>query len=357
LSPPATFARRLFPTGKPSGRKLLRWAIVLVLIVVAVVFGLRYWTHGRLYISTDNAYVNAHTVEIAPQVSGAVTAVHVRDNGKVARGEPLFDIDPQPYRIALDKAEAQLALARQSVSQESAGVVAAEAEVKQREAELRNARSNVERTAQLVRQGFLSRQGGESAATQLATAQAALQAARANVEKARSALGEKGNDNAAVRAAEAAVRQAQLDLQHTRVTSPTAGSVANLNLRPGNTVQAGVPLFVVIASDEYWVDANFKETELQRIHPGQHAEIHVDMYPDQVFEGVVESVSGGSGTAFSLLPPQNATGNWVKVTQRVPVRIRVLDPDPQHPLRIQTTASVEVRTAPADGREVAQMQR
>ena len=119
----------------------------------------------------------------------------------------------------------------------------------------------------------------------------------------------------------------------------------SLSLRPGNTVQPGAPLFVVIGDQDYWVDANFKETELKEIRPGQKATIKSDVYPDHPFHGVVQSLSGGSGTAFSLLPAQNATGNWVKVTQRVPVRIRVEDPDPQHPLRIGTTATVKVRKA------------
>ncbi len=125
--------------------------------------------------------------------------------------------------------------------------------------------------------------------------------------------------------------------------APTAGLGANLTLQPGNTVQPGVPLFVVISDNEFWVDANFKETQLKEIRTGQHAQVTVDMYPDHPFRGTVQSLAGGSGTAFSLLPPQNATGNWVKVTQRVPVRIRVEDPDPQHPLRIGTSATVDVR--------------
>jgi membrane fusion protein (multidrug efflux system) len=163
------------------------------------------------------------------------------------------------------------------------------------------------------------------------------------VAQARSALGRGGEQNAAVQAAQAAVDQAELDLERTHVVSPTSGTIANLSLRPGNTVQPGVPLFVVIGDQDYWLDANFKETELKEIRPGQKAEIRSDVYPDHPFHGVVQSLSGGSGTAFSLLPAQNATGNWVKVTQRVPVRIRVEDPDPQHPLRIGTTATVKVR--------------
>jgi membrane fusion protein (multidrug efflux system) len=277
-----------------------------------------------------------------------VTAVHVRDNQRVNPGDALFDIDPRPFRVAVEKAEAQLDLARQGTLEESAAVAQSEAQLAQRQAELRNAQSNDWRTRQLVSSGFLSKQGGETARTQVRTAQAAVRAAEAAVQQAKSALGKTGEENAAVRAAMAAVEQARLDLEHTHVVATAAGTIANLSLQPGNTVQPGAPLFVVIGNQEYWVDANFKETELKRIRQGQSVEVTVDMYPDQPFHGVVESVSGGAGTAFSLLPPQNATGNWVKVTQRVPVRIRITDPDPARPLRIGTTAGVEVR-APEGG--------
>jgi len=328
-----------------SLKKLIKWVVIAGVIIAAAVFGYRYWIHGQRYATTDNAYLNANTVEVAAQVSGSVTKVYVRDNQPVNVGDPLFDIDKRPFEVALEKANAQLQLAKQSVSQQNAAILAAEAQVSQRRAELENARSNNARTQRLVRQGFLSEQGAETARTGQATAEAAFHAAQANLEQARSALGETGPNNASIQAAEAAVHQAELDLEHAHVVASTKGTVANLTLRPGNTVQPGGPLFAIISTQEYWADANFKETELEDIRPGQHATITTDMYPDHPFNGVVESVSGGSGTAFSLLPPQNATGNWVKVTQRVPVRVRVVNPDPNFPLRIGTTATVEISIA------------
>lgn len=328
---------------KLSRRKIFKWAAIALILVAVAVFGYRYWRHSALYVSTDDAYLNANTVDVAAQIGGQVIHVDVRDNQQVKAGDPLFDIDPQPYRLALEKAQAQLRLAEQSVSQQSAAITAAEAQVAQRQAELQNAESNNRRQQQLVRQGFLSKQGAEASRTQVRTATASLHTAQANLEQARSALGTPGDNNAAIKAAQAAVNQALLDLQHTHIAASTQGSVANLSLRPGNTVQAGTPLFALISNQEYWVDTNFKETELERVRPGAPATITVDMYRDHPFHGVVESVSGGAGTAFSLLPPQNATGNWVKVTQRVPVRVRIMDPDPAHPLRIGTTATVEVK--------------
>jgi membrane fusion protein (multidrug efflux system) len=330
------------PPPRKSRRKIVRLAIVAAVLLAIVVAGVAYWLHARQFASTDDAYVNADTVDVAAQVAGEVTNVYVRDQQKVAAGDPLFDIDARNYEAAVAKAEAQLALARQNVQEQSAAVDVARAQLAQREAEALNARHNNQRAQELVASGFFSKQGGEQARTQELTAQAAVHASEATLAQAQSALGATGDANASVRAAEAALTQARLDLEHTKVKAPTAGMVANLSLRPGNTVTPGTPLFSIVSNEEYWVDANFKETELARVRPGRKARVVVDMYPEHPFAGVVESVSAGSGSAFSLLPPQNATGNWVKVTQRVPVRVRVLATDPRFPLRIGTTATVRV---------------
>jgi len=280
--------------SRGSNRTKIISGVVLALFIAAVV----YWYSQRNFISTNNAYVGAHIVQISAQVSGPVTQVFVADNETVKKDAPLFKIDPAPFQLAVSKSEAQL---------------------QQRLAELKHARDNAKRTVSLVQQKYLSPQAGDDAATAIKTAQAAYMEAKASYE------------------------QAKLDLEHTVVTAPVTGVVASLSLRPGTVVPASVPQFAVIGSDEYWVDANFKETELEDIRPEDHVEIHVDTYPGHVFHGKVQSVSGGAGTAFSLLPPQNATGNWVKVTQRVPVRILVTDPDPKYPLRVGTSAEVKVQ--------------
>jgi membrane fusion protein (multidrug efflux system) len=325
--------------------KLVKIALALIVVLAIVVVGLHYWRQSQLYVTTDNAYVNANRIGIAAQVSGPITAVHVRDQQTVKAGALLFEIDPRPYEIAVEAAQAQLAIAHQTNSQESAAVAAANAQVSQRMAELRNAQSNERRVRDLIQRNLISQQAAETTLTQAETAAAAVKAAEANVEQARSVLGEVGSTNAAVRAAAANLAKAQLDLEHTKVSAPAGGLIANFSLRPGSMVQAEAPLFTIISDEEYWVDANFKETELDRVVPGSKATIVIDMYRRREFAGEVESLSGGSGAAFSLLPAQNATGNWVKVTQRVPVRVRVLDPDPKYPLRVGTTATVRVRAA------------
>ena len=339
--PPAAEAES--PGRRIAFRKIAKWGALAILALIAALVTWHYWRQSRLYVSTDNAYLNADTVRIAAQVSGPAVSLAVRDQQPVHAGDLLFEIDPRPFELALANAQAQLELARQSVGEENAAVAAARAQLAQREAELRMAQSNVRRTRDLIASKLVSEQAAETTQTQAETAAAAVNAAEANLQQTLSALGEKGEHNPAVQAAATRVEQAKLDLEHTRVVAPTDGLIANLSLRPGSTVQAQEPLFAIISDKDYWVDANFKETELDRVRPGQPAAVVMDMYPHHPFKGEVQSLSGGSGTAFSLLPAQNATGNWVKVTQRVPVRVRILDPSPEYPLRIGTTATVKVR--------------
>jgi membrane fusion protein (multidrug efflux system) len=341
-STPATTTLPSTP-DRLSTAKLIKWTLAALVLLVAIGFGVHYWRLSRLYVTTDNAYLNANRIELAAQVSGPVLSLWVRDQQVVKAGELLLQIDPQPYQLAVEEAEAQLALVNQTNSQNRAAVAAAQALVSQRNAELRNAQSTEQRAIELTKQKLISQQSAETTATEAATAAAAVRASQANLEQATSALGEAGAKNAAVRVAAAKLAQAQLDLAHTRIASPASGLIANLEIRPGSMVQAGVPLFTVIGDNEYWVDANFKETELRRVKPGQEARVVMDMYPRHEFKGVVQSLAGGAGQAFSLLPAQNATGNWVKVTQRVPVRVQILDPDPNYPLRLGTTATVRVR--------------
>jgi len=333
------------PVRRIALRRIAKWAALVVVVGAAAFFGWRYWQHSERYVTTNDAYVNANVVQIAAQVSGPVERVYVVNQQHVRAGDPLIEIDPRSFQIALDQAQANLALTRQQVAEQSAAVKAARAQLAQRQAEYRNAQWNDRHTHALISQGYVSAQSGQATHEQAVSAAAAVKAAQASLAQAQSALGTAGLENAAMRAAQARVAAAELDLQRTRILAPTAGTVANLTLRPGAPVQSGQPLFSVVSSGEFWVDANVKETQLGRIHPGQHATVTLDMYPGHPFKGEVESLSGGAGTAFSLLPPENATGNWVKVTQRVAVRVRIVDPDPKHPLRIGTTATVAIRVA------------
>jgi membrane fusion protein (multidrug efflux system) len=316
--------------------------IIIVLVIVALIAGLSFAYFARLSRSTENAYINADVVNVAAQVSGRVIAVYVKDNQHVHKGDALFDIDPEPFSIALERAQADLALARQSARQDNAEVAAARALVSQAESDLANARNTYTRDKELVEQHFLSQQSLDDARTRMQALQATLEQAHAKLAKALSAP-EKTSERGDVLKAQAAIDQAKLDLEHTHVIAAQDGQISNLSLTAGSLVGVGVPLFALIADNSFHIDANYKETELVGIHPGQDVDIQIDMYPSQHFKGTVESISGGTGTAFSLLPPQNATGNWVKIAQRVPVRIKFAPTDEAHPLRIGATATVSVQ--------------
>ena len=316
--------------------------IIIALVLAALIGGFAFYHYSGLTRSTENAYINADVVNVAAQVSGRVTAVYIKDNQHVRKGDALFDIDPEPFAIALQRAEADLALARQSARQDNAEVSVAQAQIAQIESDLANARASYARDKELVEQHFLSQQALDDAQTKQQSLQAALEQARAKLTKALSAP-QNPEERGDVLKAQAAIEQAKLDLQHTHVTAAQDGQISNLSLTAGSLVGTGAPLFALIAENSFHIDANFKETELPGIHPGQDVDIKIDMYPGQHFKGTVESLSGGTGTAFSLLPPQNATGNWVKIAQRVPVRIKLAPTDADHPLRIGATATVSVQ--------------
>lgn len=326
-------------------RRTWKWGIGGVVVILVGMGLLLYWRHQTLYPSTSDAYVHAHVVRIAPQVTGQVKALRVHDNQMVRAGELLLEIDSAPFQIALNRAEANLDATRQEVSAAEAAVAAAKAQVDQRQAELQQAQEEENRVLPLVKKHLLPPSEGDRVRDTLKAAKAQLDAARSELDLARRKLGRTGPDNAQLRAAQASVAQARLDLRHTRITAPADGTIADLDIRPGAVAQANTPLFALVESHDWWVDANYEETALDRIKPGQSATIQVDMYPNRTFHGVVESLSPASGVAFSLLPPENATGNWVKVTQRFPVRVAIHEPDPLGPpLRVGASAEVTIDT-------------
>lgn len=331
---------------------LVRWIVFVVLTLGVAAGGYAYWRHGKLYPSTDDAYIEANVVRVAAQVSGPITQVQVHNQEHVRAGQVLFQIDRRPFDLALAQAQARLQLAMQSMGSDVAAVRAAEAEVQNQRVQLDKARTNAGRVADLQRQGFVSTQAHDDAVAAVNAAEAQLAVAKARLNQARLNLGKSGDQNQRVREAQATLHQAELDLSHTQIIAACDGQIAEFSLQPGSTARAGTPLFALVCSDKFWIGANFKETQLERIKPGQPVDIRLDMYPDRHFEGRVEAISPASGVAFSLLPPQNATGNWVKVTQRVPVRIAVTSLDPNYPMRVGTSATVTVNTT-ADTKTVA----
>lgn len=324
-----------------SWRALL--AVVLSLATAAACYG--YWQYRTLHPVTDDAYLKAHIVEVAARVTAPAEFVHVVDNQYVHAGEPLFDLVPATFQARLESARARLAVAAQDTGASGAQVQAASAALRERQITADHARLTLTRIQTLARLQLLPKQQLDDALAALAQAEAASSAARAELARTRNALGETGVRNAQLRAAAAAVALAELALSYTHITAPADGWVTQLTLRKGTLVQAGRVQFALVEASEWWVEANFRESDLTRLRRGLPARVEIDMYPGLRLAGRVQSLSAGSGATFSLLPPENATGNWVKVTQRFPVRI-ALDalPGAATPLRVGASVRVEVDT-------------
>ena len=325
--------------------------LLLALICIAVGYGLKqYWEYRELHPTTEDAYIQAHIVDVAARVSGPIVAVHVAENDYVNAGDPLFDIDPSVFRAAVDAAEANLELAGQSTGASGAEIGVARSSLNEKKVVLARANKNLERATSLNQKNLISVSEFDNAVATQAEATAAVNRAQADLRRAQSVHGESGASNAKVRAAAAELNAAHLELSFTKVVAPVSGWISNISLRTGAMIIEERPQFSIVEDRQWWVEANFKETDLNHMRPGLNAAITIDMYPDVKLSGKVESLGAGSGAVFSLLPPENATGNWVKVTQRFPVRVsidpRQDDPSNERPLRVGASATVTVNVAP-----------
>jgi membrane fusion protein (multidrug efflux system) len=321
-------------------RVVLMLAVPLILLALGAYF---YLTSGR-YVSTDNAYVQQDKVSVSALVTGPIVEVAVKENQRVRAGDLLFRIDPSPYRIALEQAEAQIASAQVSVSKLEAENAGTGADILAAQDNLSIAQRNLERYAELLRRGFTTRvlydqalHGVQEAKQRLANARNQAQVSAAQLRS--------GPESAqpAIAAAIAARDKALLDLKRTEVRAPVDGYVSQTErLQLGNMAVQGLGMVTVVRSGDTWIEANFKETDLKNMAPGQPAEIKVDAYSGKLC-GHVASIGRGTGSEFSLLPAQNANGNWVKVTQRVPVRIAI-DCQPARQLLAGLSVDVTVDT-------------
>ena len=321
-------------------------ALVLAICYVATIF-----FHNLTHESTDDAFIDAHIVSIAPKIAGKISAVKVSDNQLVKKGQVLLEIDSRDIeatvaqkRAALEVAQARLENARMSAEQAEAHVntllaayASVQASTKSAAAETEKVRGDLARNSDLVASGAISKQDFQHSKSDTASSEATLdskekqlQAAAAYAEEGRkqagSAQAQASAAQAEVAEAQAELHQVELQKSYTEITAPEAGRVTNKSIEPGNYVQVGQPLFAIVPP-HVWVTANFKETQLTNMRPGQPAEVEVDAYPARSLHGHVDSIQAGSGARFSLLPPENATGNFVKVVQRVPVKI-ALDEQP-----------------------------
>jgi membrane fusion protein (multidrug efflux system) len=316
--------------------------------VVLLAAGYWYLTGGR-YVATDDAYVQAARMAISTDISGRVVEIAVRDNEEVKAGQVLFRLDPRPFRIAVAQAKAQLAAERLQIDAMKATYHQKRADARATEATVAYQQREFERQKQLIASGTTSRQQFEQASQAYDTGRQQLTAKQQDVANTLASLGGDPDipvdQHPKVQQAQAALERAELDLSYTVIRAPENGIVTKVEqLQAGNYVTASTPLFSLMSTDRIWVEANFKETELTHMRAGQSAMVEVDTYPDIVLPAEIESLSPGTGLTFSLLPAENATGNWVKVVQRLPVRIRIDHFDPNVPLHAGLSVTVEVDT-------------
>uniref|UniRef100_A0A831UCP8 HlyD family secretion protein n=1 Tax=Geobacter metallireducens TaxID=28232 RepID=A0A831UCP8_GEOME len=320
-----------------GGTRKRAGVLLLLAIIIGLGLGGRWLIRSMTHITTDNAFVEAHIHAISPRVPGTVTAVPVRDNQFVRKGELLVELDPADYEVRLKAAAADLDMARNETSGDYAQVEAARAAVSHARARLDQAELDLRRGSALFAKEVIPREQLDRLETARRVAEAQLREAEEVVRKAQAQLGLTGSGGKEARIAqrEAKLREALLGLSYTKIVAPADGYVTRKGVEPGATVQAGQPLMAVVALDDAWITANYKESQLTHMRPGQKVTFTVDAYPSRTFTGRVESIMAGTGAAFSLLPPENATGNYVKVVQRVPVKIAVdRESDPQHLLRV-----------------------
>jgi membrane fusion protein (multidrug efflux system) len=357
IDPPATAAPRA-----RTGRKRIALILAGLAVVALAVWGVRRWLYARHHESTDNAQVDGHITVIGPKLQAFVARVLVDDNQRVKRGDTLVVLDDRDLRVRLEQAEADLQAAQAAagrgrrVGQAQAQLAATraqaaglEASVAAAEAQFRKAAADLQRIRGLAEKKIV-------AAQQLDAAQAAYEAAEANLNAARkqvaAATSQVSASSAGITAAEARVQSARamvenakLQLSYAYIMAPEAGTIAKRSVEVGALVQPGQSLMSIVPEQNVWVTANLKETQLDNLHVGDKATFSIDAYPGRTFHGHIESLSPATGARFALLPPDNATGNFTKVVQRVPVRVALDDrPDPRAPLRPGMSAEVDIET-------------
>ena len=335
--------------AKRSGRKLVRLVLLVIVPVIALIIAAAFYLLGGRYVGTDDAFTKADTVPISADISARVVAIEVHDNQQVEKGQVLFRLDDETFRIALEKAEGKLAQTRNDLTALQATYGQKQADLAATKAQLAFAQADYAREADLAAKGYAAKQ-------KLDDTKRALDMARQQTNSDQRAMdaiaAQLGGDpskpieqQASYLQALAERDQAALDLRHTVVSAPFAGTVGQVpTLQVGMYLNAGTQAFNLVRTDAIWVEANMKETDLTYVRPGQEATITLDMFPDRTWKAKVTSISPASGNELSVLPAQNATGNWVKVVQRIPVRLQIESAAGDPPLSTGMSAVVSIDT-------------
>jgi membrane fusion protein (multidrug efflux system) len=325
---------------EPTKRRWLRPLLMLIVPALLLLGGAYYWFSSGGKVETDNAAVKQDIVSVSAQVNGPVIAVAAKNGDHVKRGDVLFRIDPAPFRVALEQAEAQLAAARLQTSQLRTEAAGTGADITGAQANLAIKQSALSRQAALLKRGFTTRADYDESLNEVRSAETSLADARARAANAHAALAP--GEQPSVAQAHAAFDKARLDLSRTVVRAPMDGTIANADrVQVGQMAIQGVGMLSLVHDETAWVEANFKEKDVGKMVPGQRARIEIDAYPGIDFDAHVQSVGAGTGSQFAIIPAQNANGNWVKVTQRVPVRI-TFDGRPNKPLIAGLSSTVTV---------------
>ncbi|WP_312794947.1 HlyD family secretion protein [Tianweitania sp.] len=354
VAPVAAAAPAETPAQPKKKSSKMRYLVMAVVPLLLVGGGIYYWVTGGRFQETENANLRQARVTIASEIAGRITAVNLHENQTVKAGDLLFAVDPEPYRIALAQAEASLAGARLNVEQLRASLGQAEAQQRSEVGEVAYLQQELDRQTALSGKGVTTQSSLDTARRNLDKARDAERAAAQAVVGAKAALGGnpdiKTDEHPSVLAALATRDRAAYQLEQTTVNAPADGIVSQAaSFKEGQFVSAGSSLFTLVETGDAWVEANFKETQLTHMKLGQKAEIELDTFPGRPIEATVDSIGAGTGAEFSLLPAQNATGNWVKVTQRIPVRLKINEADADLLLRTGMSATVNVDTGVSRG--------
>jgi len=327
---------------------LKRVFLLGVVPALAIVGAVAYWLTGARYVSTENAYVKTDIAKLAAEISGKALEVRAHAHMKVKEGDVLVKMDRRPFELALARAEAELDSARQQVDTMRATLREARSELEESKDRAGYFRKRYERQIELAKRGIIPYTRHDELENDANAADDRVTMARQKIQRVMTSLGgdpdRPVDDHPLVRTRVAAVDQARLDLERTTIHSPANGTVVTVPLVSGEQITASEPLFAIVTDTHPWVDANFKETELTHVRVGQKASVILDIYPDITWDAEVKSISPATGAEFAILPPQNASGNWVKVVQRLPVRLRLLPRPDAPPLRAGMTATATIDT-------------
>ena len=346
------------PAAPKNGKRRRALIILAAVAILAGLGWLAYWFfYARWHADTDDAYVQGNVVDIVPQTVGTVVSIDADEGMEIHAGQALVHLDPNDARVAFDQAEANLAGTVRQVRGYYSIVQSGQADLQARQVAVEQARADVKRREGLVASGAVSREELAHARDMLAGAEAAQSAARGQLSRSRALVDATTvSQQPQVEAAASQLRQAYLNLKRTAIVAPVSGHVAQRQVQLGQRVQPGMTLMTIVPLEQVWVDANYKETQLGDMRIGQPVELHADLYGgDVTYRGKVASLGLGTGSAFSLLPAQNASGNWIKIVQRLPVRIE-LDPKQleKHPLRLGLSMDVDVSIRDQSGPILAQ---